>query len=562
MAEGQLAVLAPHLVGPFRAALPRAAASVAGRLAGALWRERVGEWRQLGVVVRRHGFDRVAVALPGGVDPVDLLPASVWDRRGRGLAAELTDAVVKLAIGYARCEAGGGPGLVASGGAGGGGPDGLRVLAGDAVVGDADGVALAVERLAVEGHNLHPCARTRLGWGVADALAHDLESGSTRVGFVAVPRGWHVGDDVGAALAAAYPGVPAAPDGYVCQPVHPWQRDAVLRRRYPELVALPGGLVAQPTAALRTVLLPVGRDGRRRYLKLSLDVQITSTRRTISVASARNGPVLSGLLHRLVDDDPDGGRVSLLAETAGAAVDVAGGRDGSAILRAGLGGRLASGEVAVPGGALPARVPGGGSVLGMLVDRFAVGRALVLDRAGAALAFLTEYARLLLPPLLRLATCHGVALEAHLQNCLPTFVAGVPRRMVFRDFAGLRLHLPRLAAAGWDVALWPGSVVGTGEVGTMRAKLGYTAVQAHLGELVVLLVESHGLVEAAAWRAVRQVVDEVYEPLRADPRYAEAAAADHAAWTAARVPHKALVRMRLVGSGDVYVPVRNPLHVR
>jgi len=26
------------------------------------------------------------------------------------------------------------------------------------------------------------------------------------------------------------------------------------------------------------------------------------------------------------------------------------------------------------------------------------------------------------------------------------------------------------------------------------------------------------------------------------------------------VPHKALVRMRLAGTGDIYVPVRNPLH--
>ena len=35
--------------------------------------------------------------------------------------------------------------------------------------------------------------------------------------------------------------------------------------------------------------------------------------------------------------------------------------------------------------------------------------------------------------------------------------------------------------------------------------------------------------------------------------------ADHAFLTAPTVPHKALVRMRLAGAGDVYVPVRNPL---
>ena len=32
------------------------------------------------------------------------------------------------------------------------------------------------------------------------------------------------------------------------------------------------------------------------------------------------------------------------------------------------------------------------------------------------------------------------------------------------------------------------------------------------------------------------------------------------AFTAPTVAHKALVRMRLSGAGDVYIPVRNPLH--
>ena len=160
--------------------------------------------------------------------------------------------------------------------------------------------------------------------------------------------------------------------------------------------------------------------------------------------------------------------------------------------------------------------------------------------------WLREYAELLLPPLLRL-TARGVALEAHLQNCLPTFVDGRPHRLVLRDFAGLRLHLPRLAAAGHEIALWPGSVVGTADPELFRAKIGYTAFQAHLGELVIRLGPL-GLAERDAWRIVRDVVD------------AHCTGDDHAAFTAPLVAHKALVRMRLSGEGDVYIPVRNPLH--
>ena len=490
-AEAALAGHAPELVPGFLAALPEAADVVGRRLRGALVREGI---RDLGAG-RDHGFGRVEYPSAGAADPVELLGGI----DAPGFAAELRNAVVNLAVAMARPA--------------------------PPVADDPDARAIGLERLAVAGHNLHPCGRTRLGWDTADVLAHDLEAEHTRLGFVAVRDDLHLGDDV-------CPEVPAPP-GYRVQPVHAWQRDTVLPDRYRDLLAdgslriLDHEIDAVPTAALRTLLLPAAADGTRQYLKVSLDIQVTSTRRSISVASTRNGPAVSALLHRLVADDPDGHRLLLLAETAGAAVPVGSGRDLSAIRRTGLTGRLHPGEQAVPGGALPL-------LLGELVP-------------GDAGGWLRAYAELVVPPLMRLVA-RGVAVEAHLQNCLPTFVDGWPHRLALRDFAGLRLHPPRLVAAGHRLALWPGSVIATGDLGLVRAKIGYTLFQAHLGELVLRLGESHGLDEAYAWRIVREVLD------------ACCSGADHAAFTAPLVPHKALVRMRLAGHGDLYVPVRNPLH--
>ena len=572
-AEAALAVHAPHLIDAYAAALPEAADTVGRRLRGALVREDIGDARarHAGRGVP-HAFDRVEFATAGADDPVDLLAGT----EAPGLAAELRNAVVNLAVALARRAnpppdgrptvpgvAGPDPPRAA-------GPDHPRAgrrgpapAAEPAPLGaerDPDLAAVAAERLAVAGHNLHPCGRTRLGWDTTDVLAHDLEAGHTRLGFIAVRDDGHLGDDVGAALAAVHPELPAPPPGYRLQPVHAWQRDAVLAGRYGGLIRagvlriLDAELDAVPTAALRTLLLPPGADGRRRYAKVSLDIQVTSTRRSISVASTRNGPVVSGLLRRLIAEDPDGHRLLPLAETAGAAVPAGSGRDMSAILRDALTGRLAAAERVVPGSALPADDPATGrTVLAGLVAEYAgtTGRH---DDTATARAWLDAYARLILPPLLRLTT-RGAALEAHLQNCLPTFTGGVPHRLAVRDFAGLRLHEERLAANGHAVALWPGSVVAADDEAALRAKIGYTALQAHLGELVIRLGESHGLGEDAAWRTVRAIVDETYDALDGP-----AARADHAAFTAARVPHKALVRMRLTGGGDAYLPVRNPLH--
>lgn len=518
-AEAALAVHAPDLVDAFTAALPAAADTVGRRLRGALVREDIGDARARHAGAgSRHAFDRVEFARAGVADPVDLLTV----RHAPGFADELRNAVVNLAVATARHRPGAEPG-------------------------DPDADVAAQERLAVAGHNLHPCGRTRLGWDTTDVLAHDLEADGVTAGFVAVRDDVHLGDDVGAALREAYPQLPPPPGGYRLQPVHPWQRDTVLPRRHRDLIdagaliVLDAELPAITTASLRSLLLPPGADGLRRYVKVSLDIQVTSTRRSISIASTRNGPSVSALLHTLVAADPDGHRLLLLDEVAGAAVPAGSGRDASAILRGGLTGRLGPQERPVAGVALPFLVAD-------LVAAYArtTGRP---DDAAAALAWFGAYARLLLPPVLRL-TGHGVALEAHLQNCVPTFTGGVPHRMGVRDFAGLRLHPGRLAAAGHTVSLWPGSVVATADEDVLRAKTGYTAFQAHLGELVIQLGRTHGLDEDTAWRAVRAVVDETYD----------GHGPDHAAFTAPLVPHKALVRMRLDGHGDQYVPVRNPLH--
>jgi siderophore synthetase component len=397
-------------------------------------------------------------------------------------------------------------------------------------------------------------------------LAHDLESPVTAVGFVAVRRDLHVGDEIDLGLDFA----DVDRGRYAVTPVHAWQLGHLAEGRYAELFAdgalvrLDAELPALATGALRTLLLP----DHGVSVKVSLDIQVTSTRRTISVASTRNGPVLSDLLARLLPECGD--RVMLMPETAGsAAVTPLGERDLSAIVRPGLAGRLEPGEVAIPGSALYAVSPlTGSTVVAELIERYARSaesereRGRGPDRSAAAREWLAAYARLVLPPVLRMATRHGIGLEAHLQNCVPTFVDGRPHRLAVRDLAGMRVYPGRLAQAE-HTPLWPGSVIVADSVDVMRSKVAYTVLQAHLGELVLQLGRSHGLDERLAWADVRSVVDEVFDELAAEPALAERARADHAFLTAPTVPHKALLGMRLAAvqgrGGDIYVRVGNPL---
>ncbi|WP_018352804.1 IucA/IucC family protein [Longispora albida] len=444
----------------------------------------------------RHGGEPVT-------DPVRLLELLAGPHEG--LAAELADAVANLAVAAAR----------------------RPVLKQDALaealsLGPDDG-ALLLERLATGGHNLHPCGRTRLGMSRDDVLRYDIEGPGFALLFARIPRELHTGDDVGAAMGFA------GDTRFAVQPVHPWQWDNVLCRA--PGITLAEGLAVQaaPTGSLRTLLTSAGH-----LVKVSLDVQVTSTRRSVSLATALNGPVVSEVLRELVAGT--GG--ALLAEYAGAGARLAHGeRDATALLREPLAAVVRPGELAVPGNALPAVCPVTGRTV---LELLAAGQ----DR----LEFFTAYATALLRPVTALAAA-GAGLEAHLQNCVPVFRDGRIVRMVFRDLGGVRLHLPRLAASGHPLELYPGSVTGTTDIEVMRSKVSYTALVNHLGALVGGL----GL-GPAGWAAAGQVLRACYTMLDGPE-----AAADLEAFTTRPWSHKALVTMRMTGSGDIYVPVENPL---
>jgi len=179
----------------------------------------------------------------------------------------------------------------------------------------------------------------------------------------------------------------------------------------------------------------------------------------------------------------------------------------------------------------------------------------------AGLRFAQEYAALLLPVAVILMTKYGIAVEAHLQNCIFTFVDAVPTRLVLRDWGGMRIYPPRLRRHGLPLDPRPGAVTVTDDVEVMRAKVLYTVLSNHLGEIIAHLVTRCGVDPRPVWQCVRAKLAQLLTDLEADPALRADVAADRAALFGPTLPVKAFARMRLdPASGDQYVPVGNPLH--
>ncbi|GAA4895073.1 siderophore synthetase component [Stackebrandtia albiflava] len=404
------------------------------------------------------------------------------------------------------------------------------------------------EPLAVTGHHLHPGARTRLGWTHTDRLNHDLESHhTTRLPVISASRELvtTTGQPLDHLLTTLHPPLRAHlhPDR-VLIPLHPWQHRHVVTTRHHDLYRR--GLIhdlpdihipAEPTASIRTLVLPDGH-----YLKTSLDIHITSTRRGISPATAANGPALSHTLHTITTTDPHlRERLTVLPEPAAVSAHHThpAARDLTCILRGPLHHHTRPGELAVPATALPATSPHTGTT---------IATELAAHHPGTPQDFLTRYATILLGTTLHLAAHYGIGLEAHLQNCIPVFRHATPVRVILRDLGGARIHTPRLTAAGHTPRLHPHSVTTTDDITVTHTKVAYTVIQNHLAALVNALHHDGTLHATDAWKTIGEIIADTDIPTT-----------DRDFYTTPTLPLKALLHMRLHNGPDHHVPVPNPL---
>ncbi|MDX3214324.1 IucA/IucC family protein [Streptomyces sp. ME02-6991-2B] len=398
------------------------------------------------------------------------------------------------------------------------------------------------EQGVVDGHPYHPCCRSRPGFSVAEQLAYGPEHRPVvALDLVAVPA-------TRCLVTGAWPDRFRDGDRLLL-PAHPWQTRHIL----PALGLRPYAEAAVPARPLMSVRTLAPLDGGP-HLKTALSMRMTSSVRDISARSVTDSAPLSALLDELTRRL--GGDTLHITRNLAAAAAVVGGEAGpdlAALLRQSPArfAVRAGGESVLPVAALTGRPAAGGPPL-LRSLLAAAGPGGPPDGA----AWLTAFARLALPALLRLLSC-GVALEAHGQNLLVVLDRRArPLRLVYRDLADVRISPARLARHGVGVP-----PLGRGlsdDPAVLHAKLYGSLVATTFGSLVSALGEAHRPTEARLWSAVRTEAARAFDvlPTTADSR-ADRAALLHAP----ELPVKALTLMRLENSahGDRWTGLPNPL---
>ena len=446
------------------------------------------------------------------------------------------------------------------------------------------------EQAVVDGHPLHPCARIRGGMTPEDLLAYAPEwADGIALGVVAVARTayrevrlagqgisclverWHPS---AAAAASAHPrSAGRDPTSYELLPVHPWQLRRTVPQRYEaalgdlRVVPVPqAAIAARPLLSLRTV--GSGRDRRGPHWKTSVDIRLTTAVRIVSPEAARNGPVISGVVAEICRrEERFGGRFHALAELAsgsyrpsaddppGAAASLA------AIARDSPERHVAGGEVALPAAALAARSPlTGRPLLADVLDEVEPGEAKGRTRSDAAASFLDAYCACSLPPLLTLLSGWGVALEPHGENVVVVLRRGLPVRVLYRDFGGIRISRSRLARRGLAPPPLSGAVP-TEDEDELRAKCLFPLIVTNLGQVVAALARVGSCDAGRLWEIVGRRCRGVYAELRRETAIRAQARRDEEALFGPTLPVKSMLRVQLSATPHVpqWVAVPNPL---
>lgn len=440
------------------------------------------------------------------------------------------------------------------------------------------------EQWVIQGHTIHPCARTRIGLSPDEITRYAPEwEGEPEVQPVAVHKSVCRmtsinGESTKSVLFTDYPELEKAfhdqcqkhgrsPGDYEIIPIHPWQYEHTVPAYYQAaledktLFPIEGCSISAAALISFRTLAPLSSRANH-HIKTAVNVQMTSAVRTVSAASTKNGPTISRLLQEIfAKDETLSHSLSMMSDIVGIHYEPEEMKDRhflqknmAAILRENPEKDLGKDEIAIPAAALIAESP----VTGKLIAEE------MAEKHSSVRAFLRHYAKAVLPGVLTLMTKYGISMEAHLQNCVVICKNGIPERAVLRDVGGIRIMHARLDRFFEKQPIDHSTNLLTEDREELLNVFSHALLHNHFGEIIVALARRSSVKESDLWSEVETVMKETYDQLKQDNRIREDAEADLEALLTRPATMKALVKMRLSDqfTDYIYVDVPNPFSYR
>ncbi|MFC5652652.1 IucA/IucC family protein [Paenibacillus solisilvae] len=391
----------------------------------------------------------------------------------------------------------------------------------------------------LDGHPYHPCYKSRIGFSLQEnaqygpefkaglrpvwlaiSKSHShlaLANGEDYLTFIQQELGSHTNQQYLSSLAEK--GLNAG--DYWFMPVHPWQWEHMIlisfHRQLADQTIVLLGRGTDVYRAQQSIRSWTNRSNKAKpYMKLSLNILNTSTKRILAKHTVRNAPLVSDWLLSLIQNDDTARELGfiLLAEFAGisyayeklpSTMQVAAHGSLGMIWRRSLHSYLSEEERALPFSALSSMAGDGQPFIEPWVRKHGLE------------AWTRRLLEITVNPIIHMLYAHGLAMESHAQNLVLIHKDGHPARLAIKDFHdGLRFsreHLPQPETCP-DLHLEPAhhralnrhSFMQTDDLSAVTDFVHSAFFFVCMSELGMFLNEQYGMEETGFWTMIAGVI--------------------------------------------------------
>eukprot|EP01132_Coremiostelium_polycephalum_P003775 gene3775-4699_t len=194
---------------------------------------------------------------------------------------------------------------------------------------------------------------------------------------------------------------------------------------------------------------------------------------------------------------------------------------------------------------------------------------LQLDICTISKKWFNQYIEMLLTAGIIFFSRYGIAFELHLQNTLLVVncLTGEPIKLLIKDWAGIRIFPPRLKRQGYDFDYLPGSVTIKNDISDCYPKIFHSLFICHISEVINTISENViQIKESELWDIVYEICSNTFQSLKKqtvfDPELVEQVCCDEKVFLESPLTRgKSLTKMRLYSNNqsEIFFNVKNPL---
>ncbi len=457
------------------------------------------------------------------------------------------------------------------------------------------------EQSVLNGHPVHPGAKTRMGMNLEDLIQYSPEwrkvvslkllAIDKKNSKITMDKNGNLCD----ILFMDYPGLEEKfklemnnnglnYELYDLIPVHPWQLKKIIPQifqdqlRDKKIIPINSFQInARSLISFRSFATEPHENNNSCHIKTSINLLTTSDVRTISPRATQSGPLISNILNSIQNNLKEfkDGKFKIQSEIAGIYYNENSdrysklekaklGQNLSCILRDNPEKFIKSMDICMPAAALLEKSPLSNKIiLNELIDIYKREKYFYSE-IDCVISFFKKYTELSIPPLLTLMSKYGISLEAHMQNSMVSFRNGEPILLIVRDFSDIRIFEERLLKHNYSLNLdIQNSMIFCKNISVLHKNIFYSFFQSHIGEIVVTLNREFGIEEMLLWKIVRNKCSDTFNELKKEPDFKEQVEADEYELFKENIQLKALTKMRLIGELSEYyfVDIKNPLNI-